>query len=75
MVCTRQANLTDGTEDWNGIAQDMLEKLVIGKTYQISAWVKIVDSGQHMVHTHARALTYPFLSFILKDRMQVLATM
>ncbi|RXE57948.1 endo-1,4-beta-xylanase [Acetivibrio mesophilus] len=39
----------DRTQEWNGVAQDMLDKLTVGMTYQISAWVKIVGTGSHQV--------------------------
>ncbi|WP_265445301.1 endo-1,4-beta-xylanase [Acetivibrio straminisolvens] len=39
----------DRTQEWNGVAQDMLDKLTVGMTYQISAWVKIAGTGSHQV--------------------------
>ncbi|HOM03454.1 MAG TPA: endo-1,4-beta-xylanase [Acetivibrio sp.] len=41
--------VTDRTQEWNGVAQDMLDKLTVGMTYQISAWVKIAGTGSHQV--------------------------
>jgi len=39
--------VTDRTQDWNGVAQDMLDKLTVGMTYQVSAWVKV--AGQEVI--------------------------
>lgn len=41
--------VTDRTQDWNGVAQDMLDKLTVGMTYQVSAWVKVAGTGSHQV--------------------------
>lgn len=36
-------------QEWNGIAQNMLDKMTIGKAYEVSAWVKIAGTGTHNV--------------------------
>ncbi|MFZ5987276.1 MAG: endo-1,4-beta-xylanase [Bacillota bacterium] len=37
------------TQNWNGIAQDVLGKLTVGKTYVVSAWVKLIGTGSDTV--------------------------
>ena len=37
------------TDEWNGIAQDMVDLIKVGKAYEFSAWVKVDAPGTHEV--------------------------
>jgi hypothetical protein len=39
------AKATDRTDTWNGIKQDMMDKMEAGKTYKISGWATIEDGS------------------------------
>ena len=40
----------DRTNNWHGIQQNMIGKMVAGETYQISGWVKTSSSSQSDIH-------------------------
>ncbi|MDQ2085817.1 endo-1,4-beta-xylanase [Herbivorax sp. ANBcel31] len=43
------AFVTDRTDEWNGIAQDMTDLIEVGKAYEYAAWVKVDAPGTHEV--------------------------
>jgi GH35 family endo-1,4-beta-xylanase len=43
------AYVYDRTDEWNGIAQDMIDLIEVGKAYEFSAWVKVDAPGTHEV--------------------------
>jgi len=42
---SRSGRATNRTDTWQGIQQNMLDKMVIGGTYRISGWVRISSSS------------------------------
>lgn len=43
------AKVFDRTEGWQGIKQDMVDKMKDGKTYKVSVWAKLADAGSETV--------------------------
>ena len=39
------AYISNRTEDWNGVAQELVDRLKTGKYYNITAWVKLEGSN------------------------------
>ncbi len=48
------AYVTDRTQDWNGIGQDIFDQIEVGKTYEVSAWVKVDATDTHQVKISAK---------------------
>ncbi|MCE5186411.1 MAG: carbohydrate binding domain-containing protein [Planctomycetaceae bacterium] len=55
----------DRTDTWQGIRQSMMDKMVVGQTYQISGWVRLENAASATVKltvekTDGSGTTYPF---------------
>jgi glucuronoarabinoxylan endo-1,4-beta-xylanase len=47
---SRSGRATGRTDTWNGIQQNVLGKMVVGQTYQVSGWIRTSTTASSAVH-------------------------
>ena len=51
---SRSGRAYDRTSTWNGILQDVLSKMTVGQTYNVSAWVRTASPSAYFNLTFAK---------------------